>query len=96
MVNDFVWVFTSVYGASDSGYYRQFWQELRDIILIFDYPWLIGGYFNATLSDDDRNLVGGGTANRNSFKSFVNRFSLIDLPMSGGRFTWTNSQHPPL
>ncbi|XP_026459532.1 uncharacterized protein LOC113360212 [Papaver somniferum] len=96
LTDDFVWVFTVVYGTSDAGYYSQFWQELRDIRLIFDEPWMLGGDFNATLSADERNRPGGGLANRKSFRSFVNRYSLIDLPLSGGRFTWTNSQQPPL
>lgn len=96
VADNFVWVFTSVYGASDSGYYNQFWQELWDIRILFEDPWLIGGDFNAIISPDERNVPGGAIRNRRLFKSFVNSFSLVDLPMAGGRFTWTNSQQPPL
>ncbi|XP_026402743.1 uncharacterized protein LOC113298262 isoform X2 [Papaver somniferum] len=63
VADDFVWIFTSVYGASDVGYYNQCWQESRDIKLLFDEPWLIGGDFNATLSAADRNVSGGRTTN---------------------------------
>lgn len=59
VTDDFSWVFTSVYGASDSGHYRQFWQELKDIRLLFDEPWLIGGDFNAILHPDEKNIQGG-------------------------------------
>ncbi|XP_026396204.1 uncharacterized protein LOC113290825 [Papaver somniferum] len=93
--DNFVWLFTSVYGASDSGYYNQFWQELRDIRILFDEPWLIGGDFNAILSEDERNIPGGAMRNIRSFRAFVNKYSLIDLPMAGGRFTWTNFQQQP-
>ncbi|XP_026419995.1 uncharacterized protein LOC113315972 [Papaver somniferum] len=68
MSDDFSWIFTSVYGASDSGYY----------------------------SSDERNTQGGGVANINYLKAFVQKFALIDIPMAGGRFTWTNSKQPPL
>lgn len=93
--DNFVWLFTSVYGASDSGYYNQFWQKLRDIRILFDDPWLIGRDFNAILPADERNIPDGALRNRKSFRAFVNKFSLIDLPMAGGRFTWTNSQQQP-
>lgn len=53
---------------------------------------MLGGDFNATLNADESNRPGGGLANRKDFKIF----SLMDLPLSGGRFTWTNSQQPPL
>ncbi|XP_026439283.1 uncharacterized protein LOC113337968 [Papaver somniferum] len=94
VVDDFVWVFTSVYGASYDVYYNQFWQELRDVRVYYDEPWLLGGDFNAILADDERNVPGGAVANRKSFKALINRLSLIDLTMAGGRFTWTNSQQP--
>lgn len=54
------------------------------------------GDFNVILSQEERNLPGGCLNNRRLFRRFVNRHSLTDLPLAGGRFTWTNSQHPPL
>ncbi|XP_026400275.1 uncharacterized protein LOC113296156 [Papaver somniferum] len=96
VLDDFSCIFTSVYGASYYGDHRQYWQELRGIRLVFDDPWLTRGDFNAILSPDERNIPGGGVENRNSFKAFVHKSSLIDIPMAGGRFIWTNSQQPPL
>ncbi|XP_026417014.1 uncharacterized protein LOC113312478 [Papaver somniferum] len=65
-------------------------------LMILGYLVDIRLLFNAILNPDERNVKGGGAANRNSSIAFVNKFSLIDLPMAGGRFTWTNSQQPPL
>lgn len=90
---NFTWIFTAVYGASDAGDYTQCWQELSDIRILFEDPWLLGGDFNAILAQPERNLPGGNIRNR---RSFINRHELIDLPMAGGKFTWTNSQCPPL
>lgn len=38
-INDnFIWLFTAVYGSSDSADYEQFWQELFDIRTILHEP----------------------------------------------------------
>ncbi|XP_026384378.1 uncharacterized protein LOC113279961 [Papaver somniferum] len=94
--DNFEWFFTSVYGAFDYNDYSQYWQELNDIRILFNYPWVLGGDFNATLSHLNRNCIGGCSISRNFFTSFVSRHEVIDLPLSGGKFTWTNSQKPPI
>lgn len=43
VADNFIWLFTFVYGASVTGYYNQFWKELRDIRILFDDPWLLEG-----------------------------------------------------
>lgn len=75
---------------------RQCWQELSNIRILFEDPWVLGGDFNAILSQSERNKSGGCITNRRFFKKFVSRHELMDLPVAGGKFTWTNSQQPPL
>ncbi|XP_026430002.1 uncharacterized protein LOC113326498 [Papaver somniferum] len=92
----FIWPFTSVYGASDPADYAQFWQELADIRAIIFEPWCIGGDWNVILCQADRNRVGGNKRNRKKFRHFINSQNLLDIPVEGGRFNWTNSQSSPL
>lgn len=80
VTDNFEWLYTTVYGASDSGYYNQCWQELRDIRLLFDDPWLIEGDFNSTLCANERNFPGGDTSNRRYFKAFVNKLLFKIFP----------------
>ncbi|XP_026433830.1 uncharacterized protein LOC113331327 [Papaver somniferum] len=82
--DNFFWLFTAVYAASDAGEYRQCWQELSDIRILFEEPWLLGGYFNVILAQAERNLPGGNISNRRFFKKFVNQHELVDLPMTRG------------
>ncbi|XP_026378165.1 uncharacterized protein LOC113272563 [Papaver somniferum] len=62
---------------------------------MFD-PWCIGGNWNAILCQADRNIAGGTKRNGKKFRHFLNSQNLLDIPMAGGRFTWTNSQSSPL
>ncbi|XP_026441694.1 uncharacterized protein LOC113340852 [Papaver somniferum] len=92
----FTWIFTSVYGATDPADYEQFWQEIQDVRLLMSGPWMLGGDWNAPLFASERSSIGGCNRNRRNFRKFVNKNSLVDIPMSGGSFTWTNSQNPPI
>lgn len=86
----FTWIFTFVYGVTDPADYEQFWQEIQDVRLLMTGPWLLGGDWNAILFNSERNSVGGGNRNRGNFRKFVNTNSLVDIPTSGGSYTWTN------
>lgn len=96
LADDFVGDFPSVYCSSDSGYYKKCWEVLNDIRILFDDPWVVGGNFNAIICQSEINRAGGCVTSRRYFKKFINKQSLIDLSMVGGKYTWTNSQQPPL
>lgn len=48
------------------------------------------------LYQTERNNSGGCLRSRRCFRKFVNNHRLIDIPMSGGCYTWTNSESPPI
>ncbi|KAK2652578.1 hypothetical protein Ddye_012434 [Dipteronia dyeriana] len=55
-------------------------------------PWIIGGDFNSAFEHSERK---GGVGNERSirnFKSFTDATNVIDLPMQGMAFTWSNNR----
>lgn len=94
--DNFVWIFTSVYGATDPKDYAKFWQEIQDVRLLMEGPWLLGGDWNTVLYQSERNKAGGCLTNRRNFRRFMNENNLVDIPMAGGSYTWKNSQNPPI
>lgn len=58
--------------------------------------WLVAGDFNLYRSPDDRNKPGAYVTEMFLFNEAIIALGLVELPLRGKRFTWTNKQHPPL
>ena len=58
--------------------------------------WLIVGDFNLYRSPADRNRDGADHAEIYLFNEAISALGLIELPLKGKRFTWSNKQNPPL
>lgn len=58
-------------------------------------PWCIGGDFNEVLFLKERNKAIRRTRGMDMFCDFVYRKELIDVQMSGAKFTWSNFQDRP-
>ncbi|XP_020262542.1 uncharacterized protein LOC109838519 [Asparagus officinalis] len=93
--SNWTFTFTSVYAPIDREDKAVCWWELSRLRQIFEGPWVICGDFNATLSSEERNGRKGSIKDINSFKSFVSSNYLIDLPLSGRSFTWSNNRQDP-
>jgi hypothetical protein len=61
-----------------------------------DVNWLIVGDFNLCRSPDDRNRPGGDLAEMFLFNEAISSLVLVELPLKGRRFTWSNKQQCPL
>jgi hypothetical protein len=61
-----------------------------------DVDWLVVGDFNLYRHPLDRNKPGADIADMLMFNEAISSLGLIELPLKGQRFTWTNKQHPPL
>lgn len=84
---------TSVYGPTVASLRRDFFQEIKNSMPAHNMPWLLCGDFNVTLQQEDRNNVN----NRNwretvKFADLVMELELINLPLTGKHFTWSNSR----
>ena len=58
--------------------------------------WLLVGDFNLYRSTTDRNKRGGDHTEMYLFNEAISALGLIELPLKGTRFTWTNKQLAPL
>jgi len=54
--------------------------------------WVIVGDFNLIRRPKDRNKEGGDATEMYLFNEAIDTLGLIDLPMLGRHFTWTNKQ----
>lgn len=61
-----------------------------------EIDWIIVGDFNLLRRPEDRNREGADPNEMFAFNEAINRLSLVELPLHGRHFTWTNKQFPPL
>ena len=58
--------------------------------------WIIVGDFNLIRTQANRNRTGGNIQEMFAFNEAISKLRLVELPLKGCKFTWTNKQHPPL
>lgn len=61
-----------------------------------DMEWLIVGDFNLYRSPDDRNRSSADINDMLMFNGAISALGLVELPLKGQRYTWTNKQCRPL
>jgi exonuclease III len=90
------WTLVVVYGPCR--------QPARDIFINWlfsqtfndDDLWLIMGDFNFYRSSENRNKAGGNFNDSVIFNNIISHLGLIELPLKGRSFTWSNMQVCPL
>lgn len=93
--NNSVWLVSSVYGPSDSGQREMLWRELDDIRSRWNGPLCIGGDWNIIRFPSEKLGCSRISSDMVSFSDWVNKHSLVDLPLGGAMFTWSNHQTSP-
>ena len=58
--------------------------------------WLLLGDFNFIRSIDNRNLPGGDLNDMFIFNEIIGHLGLLELPIKGRSYTWSNMQDTPL
>lgn len=61
-----------------------------------DINWIVVGDFNLYRSPNDRNKPGDDHSDMYLFNEAISALGLIELPLKGRRFTWSNKQRSPL
>lgn len=88
--DSFEWVCTRVYGPTDPASRQLMWEELCDIKRGWDLPLCKGGDFNIIRVSSER--MGGCRMDTHlcRFSDIIQTHHLIDLPLEGTSFTWSN------
>uniref|UniRef100_A0A453JE43 Endonuclease/exonuclease/phosphatase domain-containing protein n=1 Tax=Aegilops tauschii subsp. strangulata TaxID=200361 RepID=A0A453JE43_AEGTS len=58
--------------------------------------WLVVGDFNFMRYSDNRNRAGGNVQDMLSFNDAIRAQALVEIPLKGRNFTWSNMQQAPL
>lgn len=94
--NGHSWVLTSVYAPCTYSGKRTFLSWFREIQMLAEVDWLVVGDFNLLRRPEDRSREGADPAEMFLFNEVINKLSLVEIPLHGRQFTWSNKQLPPL
>lgn len=84
--------FCNVYAANVESERQEMWKYLVDAQNCLPIPWCFGGDFNTVLDPSERKGKGCVSGSIRNFNEFVLEAKVVDLPMVGMPFTWTNNR----
>jgi hypothetical protein len=90
------WKLTIVYGPCHGERRDMFVQWLYDLHLDSEEDWMLVGDFNFYRSSQDRNRGRGNYNDMEIFNSIISHHGLMEIPLKGRNFTWSNMQETPL
>lgn len=86
--------FVNLYGPNDAVERATLWAELINLKNNSFTLWCIAGDFNIFKTSKEKSKGNLDVQGMETFASFINDMSLMDLPMVGGLFTWSNNRNP--
>ncbi|GLT55575.1 hypothetical protein SLA2020_286860 [Shorea laevis] len=92
VTENFEWAFAGIYGPNDDVERRGLWDELAGLMALWDLPWCMGGDFNVVRYPGERIGESRHTQAMVEFSEFIFEQGLLDIPLEGGRFTWSNGR----
>jgi hypothetical protein len=96
MINNSCWILTNIYAPCMDPGKAEFIHWFKHISMPDTIDWIIVGDFNLYRNPCDRNREGDNYPAMLMFNDAISSLGLIELPLKGQRFTWSNKQHPPL
>lgn len=88
--NNVTWVLTNIYAPCTSQGKREFLHWFKHIQMSDYVDWLVIGDLNLYHSPTYRSRDGADLAENFLFNEAVSALGLIELPLKGKRFTWSN------
>ncbi|XP_028060848.1 uncharacterized protein LOC114264432 [Camellia sinensis] len=82
----------NVYAPNDYRGRSQLWKVLYNLKASFPKPWCLGGDFNEIKAIGERKGCVRRDRGMQEFNEFLNNIELVDVPMLGRKYTWSNSQ----
>lgn len=96
MHNNDSWTLVCVYGPCHGVERDNFVSWLYSLQIPSEDNWLILGDFNFIRAQDNRNKPGGDINDMFLFNEIIGHLGLLELPIKGRAYTWSNMQREPL
>lgn len=90
------WRLTTVYGPCQGEKRDTFAQWMYDLQVDPEQNWMFVGDFNFYRFMDNRNREGANVHDMNIFNAIINNLGLVEIPLKGRQYTWSNMQESPL
>ena len=90
------WTLVNIYGPCNGTGRMAFTSWLSELEIPDGEDWLLVADFNYICAPDNRNKSGGDANDILVFNDIIRSLSLVELPIKGGAFTWSNMQTNPL
>ena len=90
------WTLANVYGPCAGEERDIFTNWLYDVNIPNGQDWLLLGDFNYMRAPDNRNKPGGNLNDMITFNDIIRKQQLIEIPVQGRTYTWSNMQLDPL
>jgi hypothetical protein len=87
---------TNIYGPCVAERKAIFLDWFSNIDMPKDMDWLVLGDFNFMRKPSDMNKPGGDVNEMLLFNEAISNLGLVELPLKGRKFTWSNMQQDPL
>lgn len=84
------WLFSGIYNKREGNERKTLWDDLEECRSRWKGPWEVGRDFNMILHKSERSGDQFSAKCADEFKEIVDRLGLMDLPLVGGRWTWSN------
>ncbi|GMJ14282.1 hypothetical protein HRI_005097400 [Hibiscus trionum] len=86
----------NIYAPNDVSERRRLWAELKEMVHQLNIPVLIGGDFNVIRKQSEKLGFHSNKKAMAEFDEFIEGLALIDLPLSGGEYTWCSNREEPV
>ncbi|XP_058103363.1 uncharacterized protein LOC131246914 [Magnolia sinica] len=91
----FTCCFSSIYGPSQDRDRKAFWEELSLSRQKFVGACCIAGDFDIVRNSQEKSHSRSNTPTMKQFSDWIKEEELVDLPILGARFTWSNGRESP-
>jgi hypothetical protein len=86
------WILTNIYARSTPDGRVELLNWFKNIVMPDDQSWIIMGDFNLIQRPKNKNRLGDDSNMMMAFNDAISKLEVIEIPLSGQEFTWTNKQ----
>lgn len=90
------WVLTNIYAPCIDEGRAQFLERFASVDMLNTIDWIVLGDFNLIRGPQNRNKPGGDINNMFAFNEAISSLGILELPLHGQKYTWTNKQEHAL